>query len=172
MMMLRLTWHQFYRHRHVEEDDKTFKSDSAPFSIMHVAQMALHRMQYWWLHRWKWCPHAIAPEFAPMCAPEKARKHQKSDWCRFICGTDVSTRCVIIVMEGDSCSSCWCRGLCLWCIKLTIWPLTSSPASNRSVPPPFSPESVFTNGAMHASDLHMGGAFLFSQRSLIGQWAK
>ena len=66
---------------------------------------------------------------------------------------------------GDGCTSCWCRGLCLWCIKLTIWPLNSSPASNRSVPPPFSPESVFTSSAMHASDLHMGGAFLFSKRS-------
>ena len=52
-----------------------------------------------------------------------------------------------------------------WCIKLTIWHLTSSPASNRSVPPPFSPESVFTNGAMRANDLLMGGAFLFSQRN-------
>ena len=70
---------------------------------------------------------------------------------------------VIIAMEGDGCSSCWCRGLCLWCIKLTIWPLTMvAPASNRSVPPPFSPESVFTNGAMHASDLHMGGAVVLS----------
>ena len=59
--------------------------------------MALHTMQYWWLHRWKWSPHTIALEFAPMCAPEKARKHQKSDWCRFICGTDVS---VIIVMDN------------------------------------------------------------------------
>ena len=53
-----------------------------------------------------------------------------------------------------------------WCIKLTIWPLTSSPASNRSVPPPFSPESVFTNGAMHANDPHMGGAFLFFSEML------
>ena len=44
MMMLRLTWHQFYRQSHGEEVDTTFKSDSAPFSTMHVAQMALHTM--------------------------------------------------------------------------------------------------------------------------------
>ena len=29
-----------------EEVDTTFKSYSAPFSTMHVAQMALHTMQY------------------------------------------------------------------------------------------------------------------------------
>ena len=42
MMMFRLKWHQFYRQSHDEEVDTTFKS--APFSIMHVAQMALHTM--------------------------------------------------------------------------------------------------------------------------------
>ena len=53
-----------------------------------------------------------------------------------------------------------------WCIKLTIWPLTSSPASNRSVPPPFSPESVFTNGAMHANDLHIWVVLSYFLRDL------
>ena len=90
MMMLRLTWHQFYRQSHGEEVDTT--RHRFPQCMSHKWRFTPW-MQYWWLHRWKWCLHAIAPEFAPKCAPEKARKHQKSDWCQFICGTDVSTRC-------------------------------------------------------------------------------
>ena len=52
---------------------------------------------------------------------------------------------VIIAMEGDGCSSCWCRGLCLWLVHKTHHLAPHKLTSLK----PIRPTTVFTRIGFH-----------------------
>ena len=160
--------------RAMEEVDTTFKSDSAPFSTMHVAQMALHTMRCN-IDGYIGGNGARAPSHLNLHQSVHQRKRAST---KNQIGVNSSVELtlapgVIIVMEGDGCSSCWCRGLCLWLVHKTHHLAPHKLTSLK----PIRPTTVFTRIGFHQRCnarkwSTYGWCFLIFSEKWIGQWAQ